>query len=191
MKMPLVKAAVVAVFCFLLAGVAKADTTCSSTTPPFVCFTFTNVGSDGPGVFDVMMEATISNPSSTGFGSFAVNFNGATSVNLESFPSGGGWAFIGNHSNNPGGCNLSSSPTFTFCFQGLSNLTSGTPLDFVFDVSEGSAPTSTHIQAFQGGPLAISNDVGIGAPPSVPEPGSLSLLGLGLLGLPYLRRRRS
>jgi len=188
MKMPLVKAAVVAVFCFLLAGVAKADTTCSSTTSPFVCFAFTNVGSDGPGVFDVMMEATITGTSTT-FSSFAVNFNGATSVNLESSPSGGGWVFIGNHSNNPGGCNLSSSPTFTFCFQGGSSLAPGTPLDFVFDVTEGSAPTSTHIQAFQGGPLAISNDVGI--PSSVPEPASLSLLGLGLLGLPFLRLRRS
>src|SRR5262249_3284684 len=96
MKMPLVKAAVVAVFCFLLAGGAKADSTCSATTSPFVCFAFANVGSDGPGVFDVMMEATITGTSTT-FSSFAVNFSGATSVNLESSPSGGGWVFIGNH----------------------------------------------------------------------------------------------
>jgi hypothetical protein len=113
-------------------------------------------------------------------------------VALESFPSGGGWALIGKHNNGGGTCNLNSNPNFTWCFEGSSPI-SGTPIDFVFDVNEGpggAAPTTTHIQAFQGGPLSISNDVGVGTP-SVPEPASLSLLGLGLLGLPFLRRRRS
>jgi hypothetical protein len=65
MKVSLVKGAVLGVFCFLLAGVAKADTTCNYYEPPNVCYTFT-IGSDGGGVFDGMMEVT-SSTSPAGF----------------------------------------------------------------------------------------------------------------------------
>jgi hypothetical protein len=195
MKKVLVFGALLALVCVGFAGVAKADTTSAGG----VTYTFTSGGSDGSGGWLVIMTVDTTGATASGtLSSFAVQFTGATNVSFSSISANAGtWDAIIQGNNGGNSCTLNVNTNF-WC----SNSTSGgigitaAPGDgdvytFTFDVT-GVNPTTTHIQTMQGeGALAISNDAGIGPPTQTPEPASMLLLGLGLAGAPFLRRRRS
>ena len=196
MKKVLVFAALIAMASFGFATVAKAD----STSAGGVVYTFTNSGSDGSGGFLVTMTVNTTGATATGsFNSFAVQFTGASSVSFSSISANagglGGWSAMVQGNNGGGTCNPGQANFW--CSNAVNPISvapgGGDTYTFVFDVKGvGSAPSETHIQTFQGqGALAISNDVGVGPPTQTPEPASMLLLGLGLAGAPFLRRRRS
>jgi len=194
MKKVLVFGALLALVCISFAGVAKADTTSAGG----VTYTFTSGGSDGSGGWLVIMSVDTTGATASGtLSSFAVQFTGATNVSFSSISANAGtWDAIINGNNGGNSCTLNLNTNF-WCSNSSSGgitITSGGPGDvytFVFDVT-GVNPTTTHIQTMQGeGALAISNDVGVGPPTSTPEPASMLLLGLGLAGAPFLRRRKA
>lgn len=180
-------------FCLAFATSSKADTTSAGG----VSYTFTSSGTDASGVFDVTLTIdTTGAIASQNLSSFSVQFTGATSVTMES-ASSGTWNVLAKGTNTGQSCNLNRKANH-WCADttggGIDVKAGGSGVfTFVFDVDMGNLPlpTETHIQAFQGGPLAISNDVAIGTGGSVvPEPATLALLGLSILGMSIRFRRK-
>jgi len=178
--------------CFVFAASSKADTTSAGG----VSYTFTSSGTDASGVSDVTLTIdTTGAVASQNLSSFSVQFTGATSVTVES-SSAGTWNVLGKGTNTGQSCNINKHADH-WCADttggGINVMAGGSGVfTFVFDVDMGNLPlpSETHIQAFQGGPLAISNDVGIGSGSVVPEPATLALLGLSILGVSFRFRRK-
>ena len=179
-----------------LSAVTKADTCpASSVCSGGVVYTFSIGENDGGGKFDVIMDIDATNASASAtMTAFSIQFNDnkSDSVSIETAP-GGPWTSEGlAPSTGQGNCNLSAQNANHWCFdKGSLSIGPGDKFEFVFDVTTGgSAPTFADIQTLQGTALAISTGTDITPPTTTPEPASILLLGLGLVGAPFLRRRK-
>lgn len=197
-------------------GYAKADTVTDTTTGVAYTLTSTFVPEEGNNTYDVTLTVNASAFLGTGgatagfLQALAPQFTGASLVILDSAPGGTDlWSGVGIPGlTNSLGCNLnSSSPSGHFCFNNFSlNAAGAVPsiLTFVFDVTMpggNKLETSSNINAIYnadsfGGGASLgqtSTDITIqqAGSTSVPEPGVLPLLSVGLIGLALLASRRS
>ena len=190
MKKILIFTALLALMSFGFASNAKAD----SFTAGGIVYTFTSGEADGAGVFDVVLTVDTTGATSSGtLTKFSVQFftsgTSATNAVLESMSSNtSGWSVVG--LGNVNQCGTGNLPFF--CVSGGSITVPNGVFTFTFDVTATGAPDLGDVQAFQGTSLNISQNIPIGPPPTTtPEPASMLLLGLGLVGVPFLRRKRS
>lgn len=194
-------------------GYAKADTVTDTGTNVLYTLTSSFVPEPGSNTFDVTLVVDASSfmgngGATSGFlQAVAPQFNGATLVTLDSAPGGvESWSGVGiPGGTNSGGCDSKGAPSGHVCFNNFSlNSAGAVPgvLTFVFDVTlpTGDAlGTSSDIKAvynadsFGGGAFLGQTSMGINVQPgstSVPEPGVLPLLSIGLIGLALFASRR-
>jgi hypothetical protein len=209
-----------AAIALLSAGTSASADSLNTLTSGGDVYTLNQVGPVGPDTYlvDLTVDTTGAVTSTPVLSSFDIQFLGATSVTIDPTASSsniGSWSFIGHVASTflyyP---SLSTECVTTinegpndWCFQGgpLAVGAAGDTYTFGFDITMPSGTPATsymcaagpcglsHIEFFaQSSLLTINRDilVGGGAPPTVPEPGSLSMLGLGLLGVVGLARKR-
>jgi hypothetical protein len=196
------------------AGYAKADTVTDTTLNVNYTLTSSFLPETGStNTFDVTLVIdatgfTGAGGATSGFlQAIAPQFSGATLVTLDSAPGGVmNWSGVGiPGGTNSSGCDSKGAPSGHVCFANFSVNSAGAvpdTLTFVFDVTlpDGQAlGTSSDIKAvynedsFGGGKFLGQTSMGItiqpGGSTSVPEPGVLPLLGVGLIGLAFASRR--
>ena len=186
-------------------GVATADTVTDTTNNIVYTATIGSDASDPAGTQDVtlVIDATGFNQGSGWLTSVAMQLGSGT-ITLESAPGGtSAWTVVQPGGLNGNGCDGDGAP-----FSCIENLTASTAVPasgtytFVFDVtglpsgitigSDVKAEYNTSQDA-SGKNLGITSqgiDLTPGTTTPAPEPASLTLLGLGLLGAPFLRRRK-
>jgi hypothetical protein len=202
MKKLLISGVFVALLGLALASTSKADSTVDATNN--VTYTATSV-MVGAGEFDVTLtvDTSLFNQGPGFLTSVAMQFTDATAVNLLDAPGGAGdWSTILAVGENANGCNTS--PANFWCTQnttGIAPVPATGIYSFVFDVfgSDGSAGTQSDIKAeYAAGPDPTdsknlgqtSQGIVIGGGTTVPEPGSLLLLGIGLVAVLGLAGRK-
>jgi hypothetical protein len=151
----------------------------------------------GAGEYDVTLtvDTSLFNQGSGFLTSVAMQFTDATLVNLTDAPGGlGAWSAIVGGGTNANGCDGHGNFWCTQNITGIAPVPAAGIYTFVFDVfgSDGSAGTDSDIKAeyAAGSNPATSKNLGqtsqgivIGPGTAVPEPGSLPLLGVGLIAV--------
>jgi hypothetical protein len=192
MRKLLISGIFVALLGLLFAGSAKADSTVDTTNN--VTYNATSV-LVGVGEYDVTLtvDTSLFNQGPGFLTSVAMQFTGASSVTLAGAPGSlGDWSAIVAGGTSANGCDGHGNFWCTQNITGIAPVPAAGIYTFVFDVfgSAGSAGTDSDIKAeYAAGPNPTnsknlgqtSQGIGIGAGTSVPEPGSLPLLGIGLI----------